>query len=131
MDIKYILKNYKDIAVVGLSDKPDRYSYLVADYLLRNGYSIIPVNPNIEEWQGIKVYKDIKSIDRNIDVVDIFRKPEFVPEIVNEAIGKSKVIWMQEGIINNEAKDIAEKNNMYVIMDKCMKKEHEKLNKGN
>ncbi len=128
MDIEYILKNYKNIAVIGLSGKKDRYSYIVADYLLRNGYNIIPVNPNINEWNGIKAYKNVKSIDKNIDVIDIFRKPEFVNEIVNESIGKAKVIWMQEGIINNDAKIIAENNNMYVIMDKCIKKEHEKLN---
>lgn len=128
MDIEYILKNYRNIAIVGLSDKKDRYSYIVADYLLKNGYNIIPVNPNINEWNGIKAYKDVKSIDKDIDVIDIFRKPEFVNEIVNESIGKAKVIWMQEGIINNDAKNIAENNNMYVIMDKCIKKEHEKLN---
>jgi len=128
MDIEYILKNYKNIAVIGLSDKKDRYSYIVADYLLRNGYNIIPVNPNINEWNGIKAYKDVKSIDKDVDIIDIFRKPEFVNEIVNESIGKAKVIWMQEGIINNDAKIIAENNNMYVIMDKCIKKEHEKLN---
>ncbi len=129
MDIKYILKNYKDIAVVGLSDKPERYSYIVADYLLRNGYNIIPVNPGIQEWRGIKAYKDIKSVDKNIDIVDIFRKPEFITDIVSESIGKARVIWMQEGIVNNGAKDLAEKNNLYVVMDKCMKKEYEKLNK--
>ncbi len=128
MDIEYILKNYKNIAVVGLSDKKDRYSYIVAYYLLRNGYNIIPVNPNINEWNGIKAYKDVRSIDKDVDIIDIFRKPEFVNKIVNESIGKAKVIWMQEGIINNDAKIIAENNNMYVIMDKCIKKEHEKLN---
>ena len=67
-------------------------------------------------------------MDKNIDIVDIFRKPEFITDIVSESIGKARVIWMQEGIVNNVAKDLAEKNNLYVVMDKCMKKEHEKLN---
>ncbi len=130
MDIEKVLKKYKDIAVIGISDKPERYSYKVALYLIDNGYNIIPVNPMLDEWNGKKVFKNIKDIDSNVDVVDIFRKPEFIPEIVMESIGKAKVIWMQEGIVNNDAKELAEKNGMYVVMDKCIKKEHEKLNKN-
>ncbi len=126
MKIEEILEKYRDIAVVGISDKPDRYSFIVSKYLLDHGYNIIPVNPALKEWLGIKAYKNIESIDHNIDVVDIFRKPEFVTDIVRESIGKAKIIWMQEGIINDEAKIFAEKNNMQVIMDKCMKKELEK-----
>ena len=124
-----ILKKYKDIAVVGISDKPDRYSYQVAKFLMDRGYNIIPVNPMLEEWMGKKVYKDIHSIDHNIDVVDIFRKPEFIVDIVKDSGGKAKVIWMQEGIVNEEAEKLAENMGMEVVMDKCMKKEYEKLNK--
>jgi predicted CoA-binding protein len=129
MAIEEILKKYKDIAVVGISDKPDRYSYQVAKFLMDRGYNIIPVNPMLEEWMGKKVYKDIHSIDHNIDVVDIFRKPEFIVDIVKDSGGKAKVIWMQEGIVNEEAEKLAENMGMEVVMDKCMKKEYEKLNK--
>jgi len=107
MSIEEILKKYKDIAVVGISDKPDRYSYQVANYLMNNGFNIIPVNPMLKEWQGKKVYSDIKSIEGNIDVVDIFRRPEFIEDIVMDSRGKAKVIWMQEGIINEAAKKLA------------------------
>ena len=96
MTAEEILKKYRDIAVVGISDKPDRASYQVSKYLMENGYNIIPVNPVLEDWEGKKVYKDVKSIEGNVDVVDIFRKPEFVEEIVKDAKGKARVIWMQE-----------------------------------
>ncbi len=129
MSIEEILKKYKDIAVVGISDKPDRYSYQVANYLMNNGFNIIPVNPMLKEWQGKKVYSDIKSIEGNIDVVDIFRRPEFIEDIVMDSRGKAKVIWMQEGIINEAAKKLAVEMGMEVVMDRCMKKEYEKLNK--
>ncbi len=129
MSIEEILKKYKDIAVVGISDKPDRYSYQVAIYLMNNGFNIIPVNPMLKEWQGKKVYSDVKSIEGNIDVVDIFRRPEFIEDIVMDSRGKAKVIWMQEGIINEAAKKLAVEMGMEVVMDRCMKKEYEKLNK--
>ena len=129
MSIEEILKKSKDIAVVGISDKPDRYSYQVANYLMNNGFNIIPVNPMLKEWQGKKVYSDVKSIEGNIDVVDIFRRPEFIEDIVMDSRGKAKVIWMQEGIINEAAKKLAMEMGMEVIMDRCMKKEYEKLNK--
>ena len=104
-------------------------SYQVSKYLMENGYNIIPVNPVLEDWEGKKVYKDVKSIEGNVDVVDIFRKPEFVEEIVKDAKGKARAIWMQEGIVNEDAKKLAIDMGMEVIMDKCMKKEHQKLNK--
>ncbi|MCL4348717.1 CoA-binding protein [Ferroplasma acidiphilum] len=129
MTAEEILKKYRDIAVVGISDKPDRASYQVSKYLMENGYNIIPVNPVLENWEGKKVYKDVKSIEGNVDVVDIFRKPEFVEEIVKDAKGKARVIWMQEGIVNEDAKKLAMDMGMEVVMDKCMKKEHQKLNK--
>ena len=129
MSIEEILKKSKDIAVVGISDKPDRYSYQVANYLMNNGFNIIPVNPMLKEWQGKKVYSDVKSIEGNIDVVDIFRRPEFIEDIVMDSRGKAKVIWMQEGIINEVAKKLAVEMGMEVVMDRCMKKEYEKLNK--
>jgi hypothetical protein len=93
------------------------------------GYNIIPVNPMLEEWMGKKVYKDIHSIDHNVDVVDIFRRPEFIEDIVTDSKGRAKVIWMQEGIVNEDAAKLAEEMGMEVVMDRCMKKEYEKLNK--
>jgi predicted CoA-binding protein len=129
MSIDEILRKYRDIAVVGISDKPDRYSYQVAKYLMDHGYNIIPVNPGLEYWLGIKAYKDINSIEQNIDVVDIFRRPEFIEDIVRDSRGRAKVIWMQEGITNEKAKQLAIDMGMEVVMDRCMKKEYEKLNK--
>jgi predicted CoA-binding protein len=129
MAVEEILKKYRNIAVVGISDKPDRYSYQVAKFLMDKGYNIIPVNPMLDQWMGKKVYKDIHSIDGSVDVVDIFRRPEFVEDIVRDSGGKARVIWMQEGIVNNDAAKLAEDMGMEVVMDKCMKKEYEKLNK--
>ena len=103
MTVEEILKKYRDIAVVGISDKPDRYSYQVAKFLMDRGYNIIPVNPMLDQWMGKKAYRDIHSIDGNVDVVDIFRRPEFIEDIVMDSKGKAKVIWMQEGIVNEDA----------------------------
>jgi len=120
----------KTIAVVGLSDKIDRPSFKVAKYFLDLGYRIIPINPNIENWLGIKAYADIKSIPKEIeiDIVDIFRKSEEVLEIVKEVIeiNRKPIIWMQEEIINEEAKKLAEKNGMEVTTGLCLMKEHQK-----
>ena len=129
MAVEDIIKKYRDIAVVGISDKPDRYSYQVAKFLMDRGYNIIPVNPMLETWMGKRVYSDVHSIDVNVDVVDIFRKPEFIEDIVKDSRGKAKVIWMQEGIVNESAAKLATDMGMEVVMDKCMKKEYEKLNK--
>ncbi|MBI5227447.1 CoA-binding protein [Candidatus Micrarchaeota archaeon] len=130
MDILAILKNSKTIAVVGLSDKPDRPSFAVATYLLDKGYRIIPVNPNIKEWRGIKAYPSLITIPKSeqIDVVDIFRKSEDVEPIVDDAINiRAKVIWMQLGILNNGAAKKATDKGLIVVMDKCMKIEHSKF----
>lgn len=127
-DIKRILKEYKTIAVVGLSQNEDRPSYNVAKYLKSKGYRIIPVNPNANEVLGEVSYPDLKLIPENVDIVDIFRRSEDVPPVVDEAIAiGAKVVWMQEGIINNEAAEWARKAGLEVIMDRCMLKEHMKL----
>ena len=133
-----ILRNAKVIAIVGISDKPDRPSYEVATYLLEHGYTIIPINPNLKEWKGIKAYPSLVEIEKSdsgetqkIDVVDIFRKSEDVLSIVEEAVdlGPEEVgaIWMQLGIKNDEAAELAKKANIPLVMDKCMKIEHQKL----
>lgn len=124
-DIEKILKGYKTIAVVGLSPKEDRPSHNVAKYLRSQGYRIIPVNPNAKEVLGEISYPDLKSILEKVDIVDIFRRSEDVLPIVDEAIAiGAKVVWMQEGIINNEAAERARKAGLEVVMDRCMLKEH-------
>ena len=130
MDIPTVLKEAKTIAVVGLSDKPDRPSFDVASYLQKKGYLIIPVNPNIKVWMGIPAYPSLLAVPASIkvDVVDIFRKSEDVPPIVEEAIKiKAKTIWMQLGITNQAAADRAKKAGLNIIMDRCMKIEHMRL----
>lgn len=121
----------KNVAVVGLSDNPDKASFRVAKYLQDNGFKIIPVNPQVENVLGEKSYPDIASIPANVtvDAVDIFRKPDAVLAIVEQAVSRDdiKLIWMQEGIANDEAAELAEKAGKEVIMDKCMLKEHQKM----
>jgi predicted CoA-binding protein len=120
----------KTIAVVGISDNPERPSNFVAKFLEEHGYSIIPVNPNLTEWDGKKCYPDLLSIPAKVDVVDIFRRPEAIPPIVDEAIAiKAKAVWMQEGIVNEEAAVKAHEAGLEVVMDRCMKKEYLKLKK--
>ena len=127
MSIETIL-DFRNIAVVGISDNPERPSYGVANYLLAHGYNIIPVNPNLREWEGKKCYPDLKSIPERVDVVDIFRRPEAVPPIVDEAIAiKAKAVWMQEGIVNEEAAAKARAAGLEVVMDRCMMKEYNRL----
>lgn len=125
-----ILNSNRVIAVVGLSPKTDRPSYRVASYLKEHGYRVIPVNPGAREILGETCYPDLVSISEPVDVVDIFRRHDEVPAIVEEAIGiGAKVVWMQEGIINNEAADRAKGAGLQVVMDRCMFKEHRKLDK--
>lgn len=146
--IEQILKDAKTIAVVGLSDKPDRPSFGVAMYLQSQGYRIIPVNPNITEALGEKAYPNLTSVPVKIDLVDIFRRPADVPPVVDEAIhltlspsphhlerdGKAErgsneapAVWMQLGVINQAAADKAIAAGLDVVMDHCAKVEHQKL----
>lgn len=129
-EIKDMLCKSKTVAVVGISPKEDRPSYIVASYLKSKGYRIIPVRPEGEEILGEKIYPGLMEIPRDVevDVVDIFRKSEDVPPVVEEAIQRGvKVVWMQEGVIHKEAGTKAEKAGLKVVMDSCMKKEHQKL----
>ncbi len=123
--VRRILQEFRTIAVVGLSPNRERPSYRVASYLKSKGYRIIPVNPNATEILGEKCYPNLSSIPEKVEVVDIFRKSEDVPPIVDEAIRiGAKAIWMQEGIVNEEAARKAEEAGLLVVMDKCMYKEH-------
>jgi len=127
-EVREILNAGKIVAVVGLSDKPDRDSHRVAAYLQEHGYRIIPVNPNLAEVLGEKAYAGLRDIPGPVDVVDIFRKPDAVPEIVDDAIAiGAKAIWMQDGIAHNAAADTARAAGLKVVMSKCMLREHRRL----
>ena len=123
--IAYILQVSKTIAVVGLSPKPERDSYQVSEYLLRQGYNIIPVNPGHSEILGRKSYPSLFDIPESIDIVDIFRRSESVPPIVRAAVQiQAQYIWMQEGVENEEAAAIARQHEVTVIQNLCLKKMH-------
>ena len=127
-DVQRILKQTKTIAVVGLSDKPDRDSYQIASYLQQHGYRIIPVNPRVNEVLGEKAYPSLRDVPDPVDVVDIFRRSEDVPPIVEDAIAiGAKVVWMQAGIVNEEAAARAETAGLAVIMNACMRSAHRAL----
>ena len=126
--IEKIYKESKTIAVVGASDNPKRPSYDVAKYLQSQGFRIIPVNPALKELFGEKSYPDLLSIPEPVDVVDVFRHPEAVPEIVEQAIAKqAKVVWMQPGAENMQAAERAMEAGLEVIMGVCMMREHRAL----
>ncbi len=121
-------KSIKTIAIVGLSDKPDRPSYRVAEYLISRGFRIIPVNPNIGSFMGIKSYPNLSAVKEKVDVVDIFRQSKYIDGIVDEAIKKgARAVWMQEGIVNETASETARKAGLEVVMNMCMMKEHKKI----
>jgi uncharacterized protein len=124
-----LLSRTKTIAVVGLSDNPMRPSHGVSAYMQSAGYKIIPVNPRIAEALGEKSYASLLEmpleVAEKIDLVDVFRRPEFVDEIVEQAIQlKIAAIWLQEGVINERAAEKARKAGMFVVMDRCVLKEH-------
>ena len=126
--ISEILATARTIAVVGLSGKRYRPSHGVSEYMKQAGYRIIPVNPRESEVLGERAYPDLDSVPGGIDIVDIFRRSEFVPEIVEAAIRKgAKVIWMQEGVVHEEAARRAEAAGLTVVMDRCILKDHRRL----
>jgi len=120
-----LLKKAKTIAVVGLSTKPLRPSHGVALYMQQQGYRIIPVNPNIQNVLGERAYASLNDVPEKIDVVNIFRRSEFVPEIVEQAIAlELTAVWMQEGVIHEQAAEKARQAGIFVVMDRCILKEH-------
>ena len=126
-EIKEILKNSKVVAIVGISDNRERFSNKVGKYLKNKGYNVIPVNPKYDTVLGSKSYSSVLEIPDEVDIVDIFRKPEAVGEVVDEAIKKGvKVLWMQEGVINEDAARKAKDAGIKVVMDRCIYKEHKK-----
>jgi uncharacterized protein len=126
--LKKILKESKSIAVVGLSPDTSRPSFMVANYLKRRGYKIIPVNPKYPEILEEKSYPNLEDVLEKVDIVDIFRRAEDILPIVEDAIKiKAEVVWMQEGITNLDAAKKAMENGLLVVMDRCMYKEHKRL----
>lgn len=124
-EIRNILLTTKTIAVVGMSTKPNRPSQDVPLYLKEHGYNIIPVNPNAAEIAGMKAYPDLLSIPDKVDVVEIFKRPEDVPPIVEDAIKiGAKVVWMQEGIVNEAAAERAEQAGLIAVQNMCMRVAH-------
>ena len=124
-EIGNLLKNATIIAVVGLSDSPLRPSYGVSAYMQSHGYKIIPVNPEIKGALGEKAVPSLSDIKNKIDIVDVFRRSEFVADIVDEAIRlKVPAIWLQEGVIDERAAENARQAGIFVVMDKCILKEH-------
>jgi hypothetical protein len=123
--IAEILQQAKTIAVVGLSDNPLRPSHGVAAYLQSRGYHIIPVNPQVESSLGEKAYPSLLDVPEKIDIVDIFRRPEFVEEVVDQAIQlKIPTVWMQEEVIHEKAAQKARAAGLFVVMDRCILLEH-------
>lgn len=130
-DLRRILGDVKTIAVVGLSDRPDRPAYGVASYLKDQGYRIIPVHPREEQVLGEKVYPSLHEVPEPIDVVDVFVRPESTPPVAGDAVDVgAKVLWLQEGIVSDEARRIAEEGGLEVVMGICIKKTHARLGEG-
>ena len=127
-EIKNILLKYKNVAVVGMSREEGKDSHEIPKYLMNKGYNIIPVNPNADSIMNKKSYPSISDVPENVDIIDIFRPSSKVLPVVQAAISKNpKVIWMQEGISNDEAKKLAESKGITVIFNRCMMKEHVRL----
>jgi uncharacterized protein len=127
-EIIEILRAPTTVAVVGISDKPDRDSFQVAKYLLEQGYQVIPVNPTLETVLGQRCYPSLRDVPERIDIVDIFRRSDAVPEIVDEAIEVgAKVVWMQLGVVHEEAAEKAQQAGLKAVMYRCIKRDHSRL----
>ncbi len=129
-EIKQLLQRAKTIAVVGLSDNPMRPSHGVTAYMQSQGYCIIPVNPECEEVLGEKSYPSLLDVPEKVDIVNVFRRPMFVPPIVDQAIQiKAPAIWMQEGVVHEAAAEKARKAGIFVVMDRCILVEHRRISR--
>ncbi|MGA2874260.1 MAG: CoA-binding protein [Nitrososphaerales archaeon] len=127
-EISDILKRYKTVAVIGMSKNPEKDAYRIPEYLMKNGYQIIPVNPSADEILGQKSYKRLADVPGDIDIVDVFRPSEDVPNYLQDAISKKpKVFWEQLGIHNPEAEEKIASAGIKVVYDRCMLQEHQKI----
>lgn len=121
-EIRELLRRSRTVAVVGLSPDPDRPSYQVAAAMKARGYRIIPVNPNVESVLGEKAYPNLSAVPEPIDIVNVFRRPEHVLPIAEEAVNiGAKALWLQEGVVNEEAALLAQRAGLFVVMDMCIK----------
>lgn len=126
--LRAILTNYRNVAVVGLSPNPDRPGNEVARYLLANGYNVIPVNPGVDEVLGLRSYPTLEDVPEPIEIVDVFRPSEYVPDIARSAVQiGAKVLWTQLGVISAEGAEIAASAGLQVVMDRCALIEHRRL----
>ena len=127
-ELKQILKTIRTVASVGVSSNEEKPSYWIFNYLVDHGYQMIPVNPTVPEIQGRKSFPNLSSVPQKLDVVQVFRKPEDVLPVVKEAINVgAKIVWMQEGVVNEEAATLAENAGLKVVMNRCMMKTHQRL----
>ena len=127
-EIRELLKESKTIAVVGLSTNPEKDSYSVAQYLKERGYTVIPVNPRADQIMGLTSYPDLASIPGKVDIVNVFRRSDELQNVVNDAIRiRPRCIWAQLGVIDEKATDLAKAENVPMIMDLCIKIEHQRL----
>lgn len=128
IEIRTVLNNSRVIAVVGSSPSPEKDSYMITKYLINKGYKVYPVNPNYQEILGVKCYSNLSEIPEKIDIVNIFRRPEFVLPVVEEAIqAEASVVWFQFGVGSAEAVKYALDNELTVVNDRCIKIEHMRL----
>jgi len=129
--IRSILLQAKTIAVVGISEREDRASNYVSDYMKSQGYKIYPVNPNIEGWFGLKSYESIEDVPDKIDIVDVFRRSANIMPVAEDAVASgAKVLWLQQGIVNQEAATFALDKGLTVVMDSCIMVEHKSMKLG-
>ncbi len=129
--LREILARSRNVAVVGISDRPERPSNHVARYLASVGYCIFPVNPNLQSWNGLPAYATVREIGEPIDLVEIFRKAPNVPPVVDDAIAAgARTVWMQLGIVNEEAEQQAKNAGLDVVMNRCALVEHKRLLAG-
>jgi uncharacterized protein len=129
-ELRELLSAARTIAVVGLSSKPDRPSYDVAEFLQQHGFRIVPINPNETEVLGERAYPTLVDVPDEIaiDVVDVFRRPEHTPPVAEQAVARrAKMLWLQDGIANDDARRIAEEAGLAVVMDDCIKREVRRL----
>jgi len=129
-ELRRILSEARRIAVVGFSRDPSKPSHFVPKFLMRQGYEVIPVNPNVERILGLKAYRSLLEIEISVDVVDVFRPSSDIPWVAEHALlmrFRPKVFWMQEGIYNREAAEMLRRNNIIVVWNRCVMKEHNRL----
>jgi predicted CoA-binding protein len=125
---EHILRSFRRVAVVGVSDNPRRPSHEVASYLRGAGYEVVPVNPTLQTWEGLPCHPDVRAVPGGVEVVDIFRRSELVGPVVDDAIASgARAVWMQDGVVNEAAADRARAAGLLVVMDRCMLRDHLQL----